>query len=104
MTSLIDARPAGPFADAKLAAAQAVEASREEILDLSHRIHAAPEPAFEEHRAAAWIAEVLRGHGFTVEHPAGRLATAIRARMAGGRGARGPRPRGARAGPPPPPP
>jgi amidohydrolase len=91
MTSLMDARPAGPFADAKLAAAQAVEAAREEILDLSHRIHAAPEPAFEEHRAAAWVADVLRGHGFAVEHPAGRLPTAIRARMPGGQGPDGPR-------------
>ena len=31
----------------------------DEILDLSHRIHANPEPAFEEHQAAAWVAEVL---------------------------------------------
>ena len=91
MPSRIDARPAEPFADVKARAAEAVEAAREEILDLSHRIHANPEPAFEEHRAAAWVADVLAGHGFAVERPAGRLETAIRARLAGGLGTDGPR-------------
>ena len=91
MPALIDARPAEPFADIKAAAAEAVEAAREEILDLSHRIHANPEPAFEEHRAAGWVAELLAGHGFEVERPAGRLATAVRARLAGGKGSDGPR-------------
>ena len=64
------------------ALAAAVEAARAEILELSHRIHADPEPAFEEHHAATWVAEALRGHGFEVEHPAGSLATAIRASAA----------------------
>ena len=30
--------------------AEAIEAARADILDLSHRIHANPEPAYEEHR------------------------------------------------------
>jgi amidohydrolase len=59
--------------------AAAVEAARDEIVDLSHRIHAEPEPAFEEVKAAGWVAEVLARHGFDVEHPAGTLATAVRA-------------------------
>jgi amidohydrolase len=71
--------------------AQAVEANRAEIVDLSHRIHANPEPAFEEHQAAAWVAEAVGRHGFTVDHPAGRLATAVRAVRRGGRGGDGPR-------------
>jgi amidohydrolase len=79
-------RPAEPFTDVKERVAAAVEASRDEIIDLSHRIHADPEPAFEEHHAAAWVAEVLRRHGFEVEHPAGSLATAVRATKRGGRG------------------
>ena len=91
MPSLIDARPAEPFADVKARAAAAVEAARAEILDLSHRIHANPEPAFEEHQAADWVVDVLRDHGFEVEHPAGRLATAVRARLAGGKGIDGPK-------------
>ena len=84
-------RPAEPQVDLKASVAAAVEAARAEILDLSHRIHANPEPAFEEHQAATWVAEVLRNHGFDVEHPAGSLATAIRATRRGGRGGDGPR-------------
>jgi amidohydrolase len=79
-------RPAEPQVDLKTRVVVAVEAARAEIVDLSHRIHANPEPAFEEHQAATWIAAVLREHGFEVEHPAGSLATAIRATRRGGRG------------------
>lgn len=71
--------------------ADQVQAHREEILALSHAIHADPEPAFEEVRAAGRVAEVLRRHGFAVEHPAGRLATAVRATRRGGRGGERPR-------------
>jgi amidohydrolase len=85
------ARPAAPFADEKARAAAAVEAARDEILDLSHRIHRTPEPAFEERQAAVWIADTLRAHGYVVEHPAGSLETAIRGRLAGGKGTDGPR-------------
>jgi amidohydrolase len=91
MPTLTQTRPAEPFGDVKAHAAEAVEAARDEILDLSHRIHSNPEPAFEEHKAAGWVAEVLRGHGFDVEHPAGRLSTAVRGRLTGGRGTDGPR-------------
>ncbi len=89
--SLALGRPAEPFADAKARLAAAVEDARDEILDLSHRIHASPEFAFEEHQAAGWVAEVLARHGFAVEHPAGRLPTAVRATRKGGRGGPGPR-------------
>jgi amidohydrolase len=89
--SLTSVQPAGPYVDAKTRIATAVEAARDEIIGLSHRIHADPEPAFEEHHAAAWIAELLAGHGFKVEHPAGSLATAVRGTLRGGRGGDGPR-------------
>jgi amidohydrolase len=89
--SLTLTRPAEPNSEAKARLAAAVEAAREEILVLSHRIHANPEVAFEEHQAAGWVAEALARHGFAVEHPAGRLATAIRATRPGGRGGAGPR-------------
>ncbi len=84
-------RPAEPQVDLKARVAAAVEGARDEIIDLSHRIHANPEPAFEEHQAATWIAEILREHGFEVQHPAGSLATAIRATHPGARGGDGPR-------------
>jgi amidohydrolase len=89
--SLLDSRPAEPFTDVKQRLAEAVEADREVIVDLSHRIHANPEPAFEERQAAAWIAGILRDRGFEVEHPAGSLETAVRAIRRGGRGGAGPR-------------
>lgn len=87
--------PAGPHEQAKVRLAAAIDGARDEILDLSHRIHANPEPAFEEVQAASWIAATLRDHGFEVEHPAGSLATAIRATRAGGKAAdpAGPAPR-----------
>ena len=91
MSILSTTQPAPPFVDAKVALAGAVEGYRAEILDLSHRIHANPEPAFEEVQAATWIAEILGRHGFEVEHPAGRLATAIRAVRRNARGSVGPR-------------
>jgi len=91
LPTLTAVQPAEPFVQAKARLAGAVEAARVEILELSHRIHANPEPAFEEVQAATWVADVLARHGFTVEHPAGSLATAIRAVRAGGRGGAHPR-------------
>ncbi|MFF0746373.1 amidohydrolase [Streptomyces sp. NPDC004111] len=57
---------------------------RETLLALSRRIHAAPETAFEEHRAAAWCAEVLAEGGFEVTAPAFGLDTAFVATCGGG--------------------
>jgi amidohydrolase len=37
------------------------------------------------------VAQAIARHGYAVEHPAGRLATAVRGRLGGGRGADGPR-------------
>lgn len=84
-------RPSAPFEDAKGRIAEAVETAREEILELSRRVHATPEPAFEEHRAARWVAEAVALHGYRVEHPAGSLPTAVRGTLQGGRGPDGPR-------------
>jgi amidohydrolase len=84
-------RPAEPFADVKARAAAAVEAARDELLDLSHRIHAHPEPAFEERYASAACADVVERHGYAVERAVGSLETAVRGRITGGLGADGPR-------------
>jgi amidohydrolase len=88
---LTSTTPAEPFVAEKLRLAAAVDAAQAEILELSHRIHANPEPAFEEVLAAQWLAEALARHGFAVEHPAGSLSTAVRAVRVGGRGPSGPR-------------
>ncbi|MDQ3689857.1 MAG: M20 family metallopeptidase [Chloroflexota bacterium] len=63
--------------------AEHVAAVLPEALDLSHRVHANPEIAFEERLASAWTAELLERHGFEVERPAGGLETAIVARWQG---------------------
>ncbi len=63
----------------------AVDAVLPEALALSHRVHAAPEIAFEEHQASRWTAELLAQHGFEVTAPAGGLETAFVARWRGER-------------------
>ncbi len=85
------ANPELPAEAMKARIAATVASLRDEIIGLSHDIHAHPEPAFEEHHAAARCADLLRAHGFAVELPAGRLATAIRAVRRGGRGGVSPR-------------
>jgi amidohydrolase len=87
----IAVRPAEPHADVKARLAAVVDASSDEIIGLSHSIHANPESAFEERQAAGWVADILGRRGFDVEHPAGRLETAIRATRRGGRGGTAPR-------------
>jgi amidohydrolase len=64
-----------------------IDTLRDTLTALSLKIHAHPELRFEEHRAAAWIAETLRAQGHAVEAPFGGLATSFRAR-AGDGGAR----------------
>jgi amidohydrolase len=52
--------------------------------DLARQIHAAPEIAFEEHRAAEVICQLLEQHHIGTECPLGGLATAFRARVGDG--------------------
>ncbi|MEU2512337.1 M20 family metallopeptidase [Streptomyces syringium] len=68
----------------KTAIQERVLAHRESLLALSRRIHAHPETAFAEHRAAAWCAELLREHGFDVTAPAYGLDTAFSATFGSG--------------------
>jgi amidohydrolase len=52
----------------------------DELLQLSRDIHADPEIAYQEHRAAARIAALLERHGHAVQMGIGGLETAFRAR------------------------
>ncbi|MBT2383976.1 M20 family metallopeptidase [Streptomyces sp. ISL-11] len=70
--------------DLKPALRARVLAHREDLLTLSRRIHAHPETAFAEHRAAGWCADFLRGHGFDVTAPAYGLDTAFTATAGSG--------------------
>ncbi len=58
------------------------------LRDVSTKIHAHPELRFEEHRAAAWLAEAVEGAGVPVERGLGGLRTAFRARIGSGAGPR----------------
>ena len=68
----------------KEAARQSVARHEPALVALSHRIHAHPEPAFEEERAAGWCAETLDAAGFTVERGVCGLPTAFIARAGSG--------------------
>jgi amidohydrolase len=57
----------------------AVDHERSALAKLSRDIHANPELRFEEHKAAGWIAELLRARGFEVEQGVAGLPTALRA-------------------------
>jgi len=56
-----------------------IENNRDELKELSLRIHANPEIAFQEEKASTWLSDYLRGKGFAVEKGICGLATAFRA-------------------------
>jgi amidohydrolase len=54
---------------------------RADLVTLSRAIHAAPELAYQEHKAVANITALLQKYGHTVERPYGGLETAFRSRI-----------------------
>ena len=69
----------------KAAVTGEVDVLREELVELSLRIHENPEIAFEEVKASAWLAEYLEGHQFQVERGICQLPTAFRATYGSGK-------------------
>ena len=63
--------------DPKTAAREHLDGLRTELVALSHRVHAAPELAFEEERASGWLAEWLADAGFAVRRGVCGLPTAL---------------------------
>ncbi len=61
-----------------------VDRRREELIALSLKLHANPEIAFQEEKAAAWLADYLEGEGFAVERGICRIGTAFRAAIGKG--------------------
>ena len=70
--------------DPKAAARSRIEASRDALIDLSHRIHATPEIGFEEVVSAAAVADALELAGLHVERGSCDLPTAFVARAGSG--------------------
>lgn len=68
----------------KSRAAADVDVRRNELIELSLRIHANPEIAFEEHKSAAALADYLSANGFAVERGICQIATAFRATFGSG--------------------
>ena len=63
---------------------RALAAATDEVVALSHSIHAEPELAFEEHRSVAKILDTLRAHDFEVETAVAELDTAFTASFGSG--------------------
>lgn len=70
--------------DAKSGAQQQCGVMHRRLVELSHRIHANPELAFEEEKASAWLCELLTDCGFAVEQGVCNLPTAFVARYGSG--------------------
>lgn len=58
-------------------AMQTIDALQAELITLSHNIHENPEVSLTEYKSSAFIAEVLRSHGFDVKMGIGGLDTAF---------------------------
>jgi len=78
--------PGGPQAAYLSHVTQAVDALRQELVDISLDIHAHPELNYQEHHAAKVLADALERHGFQVERGVGGVETAFRGIMRGGNG------------------
>src|SRR5258708_7244805 len=63
-----------------------VDRLRPDLERIGRDIHANPEIGYEEHRAAGWLTELLRGHGFTVEVGVADTPTAFVATRRNGTG------------------
>jgi amidohydrolase len=61
-----------------------LEGARDELIDLSHRIHANPELGYEEEKAAAWLTAYLDDAGFAVTKGVCDIPTAFIARAGSG--------------------
>ena len=70
--------------DLKAGAQESINGVYDDLVKLSHRIHANPELGFEEEKASAWLAEYLSDAGFQVESGICGLPTAFSARAGNG--------------------
>ncbi len=64
---------------------QEIDAHRQELVDLSLRIHSNPELGFEEKKAVAWLTDYLGRNGFEVERGICELPTAFKGSYGSGK-------------------
>ena len=76
----------GPKSEYMAAVEGAVDAAREELVEISLDIHSHPELNFQEYHSAGVLAEALERHGFEVERGVGGVETAFRGVLSGGGG------------------
>ena len=69
---------------AKTGAQERLRSVQDQLIDLSHRIHAHPELGFEEEKACGWLCESLDAAGFQVEKGTAGIETAFLARCGSG--------------------
>ena len=70
--------------DSKAAASERIDEWRDQLIGISHRIHAHPELGWEEELASGWLAETLDAAGFAVETGICDIPTAFVARAGSG--------------------
>ena len=73
-----------PTATASLSVEDAVRRRRDDLVELSHAIHAEPELAFAEHRSCAKTQALVAEYGFEITATPGGLDTAFRADFGSG--------------------
>src|SRR5262249_7187992 len=70
---------------------ETIDRERSALAKLAFDIHSNPELRFEEHKAAGWIAELLRARGLEVEHGLAGMPTALRSKKGSPKGTGGPK-------------
>ena len=65
---------------------QAVDAARNELVNIALELHAHPELNYQEHYAARLLSDTLERHGLVVERGVGGVETAFRGSLQGGAG------------------
>lgn len=68
----------------KTAAKKAVDSHRQELIDLSLKIHSHPEQGFQEVQASTWLTDYLEKNGFKIDRGIGNLPTAFKATYGNG--------------------
>lgn len=77
---------AGASADMAAAVEARVDALAADLAEVVHTLHKDPETAYEEHRSAAFLADLLNRHGIKAELGAHGVSTALRAEIGSGAG------------------